>query len=537
MAEMNIGQRQAVTCEDSKILCLAGAGSGKTFSMIERISRLVTEEGVDPTSILVMTFTNAAALEMKTRFQKKVQNSGIPEFRTFHSFCYSLLSSDRAVANSLGYSCVPNIADVNQMKELEKKAKLQCGTKLSDKKLHGKQTLSKSEQFQLDVFQKALDRLLRKSGMITFDILCYDVCKLFVENAPIIQKYKDKYKYIFVDEFQDTDPKQWDFICAFQDAQVFVVGDALQAIYAFRGADSSIIKSLAEDDSWTTIRLYQNYRSTKEICEYANMNSTYAGDSYRIALEATREGEAVEEIPISTCHSHIDVVPSACLEDIGKRLVLSNNTTSSAILARTNAEVSYICKYLDSMHIRFRCNAPNTESIQILKSSIDESYAISWLATLLEPDKYASFIKLSEIEVTTEKAHDMFVEEFSEDPRIHSKWDSIVKIRSILDSDEFPFLKCSNILNILSIKNIVVNTSATTAREIIDYLTTSIESSAESSVYVGTIHSVKGLEYDSVYLVNVGGASFPLTSEENNNLFYVGITRAKHHLTVYRCTT
>ena len=107
--QYNEEQLQAINADAKRLLCLAGAGAGKTATMIARIHRLVSE-GVDPTSILVLTFTNAAAFEMKDRYHRQYKTKESPEFRTFHSFCYSILAKDRQILAKLNYTKVPNIA-------------------------------------------------------------------------------------------------------------------------------------------------------------------------------------------------------------------------------------------------------------------------------------------------------------------------------------------------------------------------------------------------------------------------------------------
>ena len=268
---LNKAQNEVVQSNADKLLVLAGAGTGKTTTMLARISRLIDEEKADVQSILVLTFTNAAACEMRDRYRRSHPNQQTPTFCTFHSFCYSLIAGNRDVARRLGYfKGTPFIADETMLHKVKTMCRQKCGTKISDDKLNGKISVTKSEQFQKDLYWKQYNKLLREQNIITFDIMCYEVCKLFVSDDSTISASKDRFKYVFVDEFQDTDPKQWEFVSSFSHSNLFVCGDAKQSIYAFRGADSSIIKSLAENPEWTTIKLSENYRSTAQICDYSN---------------------------------------------------------------------------------------------------------------------------------------------------------------------------------------------------------------------------------------------------------------------------
>lgn len=327
--ELNKEQREAVYTNNDKILCLAGAGCGKTHCMIERILRLVND-GVSPSAMLVLTFTNAAAFEMQTRYlnrRKDQDNPTFPNFRTFHSFCYSLIASDSIVREAIGYGTVPDIATEAEMKEISKMAAEQSGIKLSEKKLQI------ASEFIRSTLHKATKRILLNRNLITFDIMCYDVCKLFVEDASCIQKYKAKYEYIFVDEFQDTDPKQWEFVSSFQTSKLFVVADALQAIYAFRGADSSIVKNLADDNNWYKVKLTYNYRSTSQICDFANHNSEHGEESYRVKINSCVEGDPV----FCTHYDQLDTLKQILI-DCNRFHV--NNGGTCAILVRTNSEVN-----------------------------------------------------------------------------------------------------------------------------------------------------------------------------------------------------
>ena len=136
---LNTEQQFAVDCNDAKILCLAGAGAGKTKTMIARIVRLVND-GVDPKRILALTFTNAAAFEMKERYKLTPNldiSRGVPEFRTFHSFCYSLIIKDLAIRQRIGYAQIPSVCDDAEFKEIKQKVKLQLNCKLTADQLDG----------------------------------------------------------------------------------------------------------------------------------------------------------------------------------------------------------------------------------------------------------------------------------------------------------------------------------------------------------------------------------------------------------------
>ena len=538
MATLNEQQQLAVGCNNDKILCLAGAGTGKTFSMIARISRLVSE-GVDPSSILVLTFTNAAAFEMKERYQKDHLKQRCPEFRTFHSFCYSLLATDKEVRNKLGYFAIPKIADHSQVKRIQTNAKMQCSIKLSDSKLLGRTPLAPGEDYQFNLYKKAVNKGLRSENLITFDKLCYGVCKLFVSDDPVVECYKQQYKYIFVDEFQDTDLKQYEFVESFTDAKLFVVGDALQAIYAFRGADSSIIKSLSTDPSWETIKLSQNYRSNKHICDYANEHSRHADDSYRVAIQSSKPGPHVDIIGVEGCDSFDEEVSTDTLEALPSIVTSCEGTT--AILCRTNKEVDCVLETLDHLGIQYSTGKKNTDVIHIMKSVNNNQYMLDWLTTYLNAEKYAEYVRSTAIQAEEDPDSSpvrLFVEKYGTVRKIQEKLDMISQVRNILIAPKSRLEKVAEILELFDLGDKIaefVDDEPQTIVELINRIIDMLNEDMENDLYVGTIHSSKGLEYDNVFLIGVGDKSFRLTNEENKNLYYVGITRAKDRLTIFEC--
>ena len=525
---LNPEQLQVVNANDNKILCLAGAGAGKTFTMLERIYRLI-HEGADPNNILVLTFTNAAAFEMRNRFITKCSTRSYPEFRTFHSLCYSLISKDKDILHAIGYNkTTPQIIDENQLKLISTKIRSALGITLSSKQLKEPSKLSKRDAEQYELYNKRLKQELNKSGYITFDQLQHSVCKLFIENAECVIKYKLKYKYIFVDEFQDTDQTQYDFISSFADSSLFVVGDILQCIYQFRGCTNDIIKSLTRSKDWTMYKLHHNYRSTEEICKFANTVSMYASD-YRIELKSDRSGDSVD-VDVGSASTYSRPVDDFHMRDVITRI--KSDKGSSAILCRTNRECDYVISKLLDKGISVSCNK-NNDALDLLKSSLDNEYLINWIASNFNSAKFSDYIRLSTIHASDNKLN-WFLQEYGDDEEVAVQLNKICKIRQVLKSDNLSIQKCSDIFKILAIHNdkpfdSVVNKPS----NIVNYLTEVLESNI-NEIYVGTIHSSKGLEYDNVYLMGVDDTNFRLNSESNLNLYYVGITRAKNTLHVYR---
>lgn len=535
MNNLNESQRNAVECDDKKILCLAGAGTGKTYTLIHRISRLIDDNLCRGSNVLALTFTNAAAFEMQERFDR-LHPAGIasqPEFRTFHAFCYSLLSKDIAIRQKLGYCDVPKICTDEDVKRIQTTVKLSYGIKLSQKLIDNPTKISSRDQFEYDIYKKALKREFINQNLISFDTLCREVCALFTQNDPVTDRYKRRYSYIMIDEFQDTDPTQWEFAKSFTDSNLFIVGDALQALYGFRGADSTIIKQLANDPTWTVIKLFDNYRSSAEICDFANNMSVYADNAYRIALHSDR----VENRTVCCdCFEDGDRFHSVSVEMQQAVLNgLNKLTGTTAILCRQNREVTEISQYLTSNDIDVTLQRSNIEAVQLLKSARDLDYMVDWIASQLQAESYANWIRMTSLypDMDRKEKLDLFEQFVSQNVGARNLMRKVRVIRQMLKESSDPLVERGNqVFQYLKIRQ-RVEIEPHDLSELADYLVQSLEHTTESDIYVGTIHSSKGLEYDNVILLNVGGKSFSLSEEENLNCLYVGITRAKHVLKVY----
>lgn len=533
--ELNEQQFQAVNSNDPRILCLAGAGAGKTKTLVSRIIRLI-KDGVDPSSILSLTFTNAAAFEMKERYGKAIGPDivkGLPEFRTFHSFCYSLIVKDKDVRERIGYLSIPEICDDSTLKEIKESVKLTIGCKLSEKELDDSCVLlNKKDKEMRELYKKALRKEIKKRNVITFDIMCYNVCELFEKNDPCILKYKEKYKYIQVDEAQDSDPKQFRFVSSFPaTTNFFFCADALQNIYQFRNCTNEFVKTLAASPDWTTIKLYKNYRSTINICEFANKFSTYASDEYRITMEGFRTGDDVEVIrgSYSSYNQPVD-------EDHLNQLIekIKEHPAETAVLCRTNRECGCVKAALSEAGIECSSSNKTKHVLNYLESALSNSYMLDWLPSLLESKDYGDYIRLSSIEGTIDIQ--WFLRIFGDRPKVKKAAEKIVEIRNIAKEDIGLEEKFNKIVKILRIKS-----SSTFDKEkmdspanIVKELRDIAEEKEDSKIYVGTIHSSKGLEYDTVYVMGVDDKMFQLGSEEMNNLYYVAMTRAKNHLIIFR---
>ncbi len=524
---LNTEQLHAVNSNSDRILCLAGAGGGKTTVMVDRISRLVNT-GVSPNSILALTFTNAAAAEMKSRYEAKNVGKVVPEFRTFHAFCYSIMCKDAAIRNALGYTTPPDIASDAQEKSIQEQAKAQCKITMSKEKLTSRENLTRDEQRQTELYDKAVNRLMLMNGIITFDSLNSKIAELFAQDHPATKPYKLQYKYIATDEFQDTDGHQIKFLNSFPDTNFFFVGDTLQNLYSFRGTSNEYIKALANSDSWEVIKLFTNYRSTNQICEFANkFSATYADPSYRIEMKGIRDGEKVHkrftEAPVG-----FSPINSKSLDDVAATYAKLDGT--SAILCRTNKEVAAVASYLTKHEIEFTTNHESKLTFYIA-CALSETYTLECMASYLSSDKYGEYIRLA----AQTKRPDLvwFLKLYGKTPRIK---DDMKAIEDLINISVLPGTTSEKLKEVS--KRFNINIPVTPDKDyfgdaFLKYLQDITSTAKSSELYVGTIHSVKGLEYDNVFVMNVGSYNFKLNNEDMKNLFYVAITRAKNRLYVY----
>lgn len=532
---LNPEQQAAVDCRDPKILCLASAGCGKTKTMLARIERLVNE-GEDPKRILAITFTNAAAFEMKERY-KFIPNidvsKGVPEFRTFHSFCYSLIIKDPAIRKRIGYDQIPAVCDDSEFKAIKQKVKLQLNCKLTEDQLDGQNLYTRSEKDQYELFKKALIKELRAQNVLTFDIMCYNVCELFEKNEPEVIKYKDKYSHVFCDEVQDTDKKQAVFIDSFPDSvNRFLVGDCLQNIYGFRHCTNDYIKGIITNPAWTVKKLYTNYRSTRQIVNYANrFSKSYSDSRFRIDMEAIHEGDPVIEIYGANAgyRSYVDENHLDKLVDY-----IRASKVDSAVLCRSNNEVARVKEKMDEAGIQYSSKSKSTDSLNYLDAALSNDYMLEWLSTKLNAKDYSNYIRSSTIEPNPDIKWFMGI--YGNRDEVQKAADKVMQIRNIAVSTATPKEKFEQMAKLFRMKSKCQFTGddTTTNRQIVEMLREQVQEIVECPLYIGTIHSVKGLEYDTVYVMGVNDRSFKLGDEEMNNLFYVAVTRAKNHLYIFR---
>ncbi|OOB76920.1 MAG: ATP-dependent DNA helicase PcrA [Epulopiscium sp. Nuni2H_MBin003] len=357
LSGLNSMQQKAVLHTTGPLLILAGAGSGKTRVLTHRIANLITNENINPWEILAITFTNKAALEMRERIGKLIGEDTLKDMwiSTFHSMCVRILRRD---GNKIGYNRYFTIYDTSDQKSLIKdilklnnipEKDFPIGTVLSSissKKNHfilpkqakqdGKNDYRENILAQLyDVYQ---DKLFENNAM-DFDDLLINVCILFQSNTEVLDFYQRKFKYILVDEYQDTNTVQYELIRLLSNASknLCVVGDDDQSIYGWRGADIRNILGFEQDFPNTMIiKLEQNYRSTKNILDAANkVVSTNKGRKDKTLFTQNDTGEKISVVCVANEYREADFVANTIVTEIESG---NREYKNFAILYRTNAQ-------------------------------------------------------------------------------------------------------------------------------------------------------------------------------------------------------
>jgi len=341
MPGLNPNQDKAVKTVNGRVLVLAGAGSGKTRVIAHRIAYLIQECNVPPTAILGLTFTNKAAAEMRHRVESLIGANLAKEvtLATFHSFCMQVL---RKEIDKLGYTKEFSLYDERDLNRLITQiARELLGHEGELPSLaptiaamgRSSEGTTWHDQFSKDLFTR-LQSTLRAYNAVSFDHLISLTIKLFEEQKSVLEKYQDRYRYIMIDEYQDTNPAQFKLAEALagKHQNLCVVGDDDQSIYGWRGAE---IKNILQFKADCTVKLEQNYRSTSTILDAANAVIAHNKNRYRKNLWSAEKSND----PIEIFHAPTEAEES---QAVAQRIIHYKETKGLkwkeiAILYRSNA--------------------------------------------------------------------------------------------------------------------------------------------------------------------------------------------------------
>lgn len=607
---LNKEQQQAVQHTEGPLLILAGAGSGKTKVLTVRIAHLLAQ-GVNPYEILAITFTNKAAKEMKSRVEGLVGDvANRIWLSTFHSFCAKFLRFE--LDNFLGYNSNFTIYDTSDSQAVIKAAlkALNLDDKyypvgamiaaISDAK--NKLLFASDFRKQARVFyqQKVADvyeyyeRELRKNNALDFDDLLLVAVKLLQSNEALLDKYSKRFRYVMIDEYQDTNHAQYLLakLLASHWKNIAVVGDADQSIYAWRGADIQNILDFEKDyPNCTSIKLEQNYRSTKIILDAANaVIENNEGRPKKNLWTDKTEGAKIQHFTAQSEHEEAAFIGDTIAK---KHDIHGVPYGDMAILYRTNAQsrvleealikraLPYIMvggtKFYDRKEIkdvlaylRVLYNPFDDLSllriINVPKRSIGAT-TVAKLQDYARANGTSLFMTLTQLHLvdsikgkTKEKLEEFGILIFTlvaemEDRTVLDILESILDRTGYLaqleeSTDPQDQARAENIGELLSVAKDFQDTNPSgTVEDFLEQvaLVNDVDSfeQEESKVTLMTLHAAKGLEFPIVFLGGLEEGLFPHSRtlmnpeevEEERRLAYVGITRAEKELYISNATT
>ncbi len=592
--DLNDKQQEAVIHDKGPMLVLAGAGSGKTKVLTSRIANLI-DKGVSPANILAITFTNKAAKEMKERVRRIIGNdANYIQISTFHSLGLKIIKENYEF---LGYQKNFIILDSDDtltvvkklMKDLNMNPKFYSARDIRNKISSAKNELITPNEFKkiefdykvVELYKQYCDKL-KKGNSVDFDDLLLLPIKLFKESTNILTNYQERYKYILIDEYQDTNEAQYIFskMLASKYKNIFVVGDNDQAIYAFRGANFRNILNFEKDyPDCKIILLEENYRSTQTILNAANSVIKHNKQRKDKKLWSNNDiGNKVKYIKTDDEKSEGDFVTKEI-----KELINDNKTTYDdiAVLYRTNAQSRAIEEAMLKANIPYKIigsfyfynrkeikdllcylrliNNPNddtslTRVINVPKRGIGDK-TIGNITAVAEKENTSMFdaIKrgkelifkeiilslqescknLSLTEMVDEILDKSGIkEELLKEKTLESeiRLENLEEFKSITKNyeDEYGEISLDDFLNEISlVSDVTEHTDGT------------------NKVSLMTVHAVKGLEFDYVFVIGMEEGIFPHYNsinegtndaiEEERRLCYVAITRAKKDLWLINC--
>ena len=607
---LNREQQQAVQHTEGPLLILAGAGSGKTKVLTVRIAYLLAQ-GVNPYEILAITFTNKAAKEMKSRVEGLVGDvANRIWLSTFHSFCAKFLRFE--LDNFLGYNSNFTIYDTSDSQVVIKAAlkALNLDDKyypvgamisaISDAKNklmfasdYRKQARDFYQQKVADVYEY-YERELRKNNALDFDDLLLVAVKLLQSNAAVLDKYSKRFRYVMIDEYQDTNHAQYllAYLLSSHWKNIAVVGDADQSIYAWRGADIQNILDFEKDyPNCTSIKLEQNYRSTKIILDAANAVIDHnEGRPEKNLWTDKVEGAKIQHFTAQSEHEEAAFIGDTIVK---KHDIHSVPYGDMAILYRTNAqsrvleealikralpytmvggtkfydrkEIKDVLAYLRVLYNPFD-DLSLLRIINVPKRSIGAT-TVSKLQDYARENGTSLFMTLTQLHLvdtikgkTKEKLEEFGILIFTLVAEMDDK--SVLDIlEAILDrtgylaqleesTDPQDQARAENIGELLSVAKDFQDTNPTgTVEDFLEQvaLVNDVDSfeQEESKVTLMTLHAAKGLEFPIVFLGGLEEGLFPHSRtlmnpeeiEEERRLAYVGITRAEKELFISNATT
>ena len=574
-------QKEAIQHKDGPAMVLAGPGSGKTLVITNRVRYLTEKCGVSPASILVITFTRAAAGQMRERYEKLCNRRGVT-FGTFHSVFFMIL---RAAYHYTPQNIIREDRRMNLLEELARREKLPMEEEGALSDLAAEISLVKNEQIPLDHYYAACapsdvfrslfrnyQQRLQSEGFLDFDDMLVYTRQLLTERPDILKGWQNRFRYILIDEFQDINLLQYEIVrlLAGKERNLFIVGDDDQSIYRFRGAKPEIMLQFPKHyPDAKKILLDINFRSTPEIVAFAGKVISENENRFPKKIRAVRaSGEEPEVLMLGT-----PVQEAVYVADyIQKAMREGTSLNSFAVLFRTNQAMSlYAEKLLEfNLPFRMRDKLPNIYDHWIARDifayfslALDGLSREAFLRIMNRPLRYLprDLVRLEKLDYDQMRAFfrdkDWMQDRISSlqtDLRVISRirpFAAVNYIRQAVGYDsyleEYAKERKLPLQDLTDLADELQQSAApyATYKEWMDHITEYTEKLEEhlqeqipdEAVTLSTLHASKGLEFDEVFLTDINEDIIPHRKsvlaadiEEERRLLYVGITRARDRL-------
>jgi len=586
LTKLNLQQQKAVTFGDGPLMVMAGAGSGKTRVLTYRIAYLIEEYGISPESILAVTFTNKAAREMKERVDKLIsKDSSGMWISTFHSFGARFLRKEIGVlgTHTRGFIIIDEDDSLKIIKKILKDYNLSITPKeavnyISD--IKNEEYIDDKKYFDSESFIIMYNHYqdeLCKNNLVDFDDLLKLTVDIIRSNPLILEKYQNKFSYILIDEFQDTNKLQFELINLLmnKNKNIFVVGDMNQSIYSFRGARVSNVADFKKEHHPDIIKLEENYRSTATILDIAN-DVIRKNESFVDMTLFTRGEPGEKSVVYKAENSYSEVI---FIESEIKRLVAAGyNYKDFAIIYRLNSlslafETEFVkakIPYIIYGGVGYFGRKEVKDIVAYLRLILNNNDDFSFKRIVNVPKRKIGEKQIESLEaIARERRMSLYQAiEYSDNNLLNNFKNIIEKLKEKVDKvtlvdlievilDETGYMQMlkqeeedERIDNVMELKTIMKDLMETyenqSNSEILEAflndlaLKTDVDNVKESDnkVKLMNFHQAKGLEYPIVFLPAMEEGIFPsyqslsnnVDKEEERRICYVGITRAMSKL-------
>lgn len=584
--QFNNSQLKAVKHKTGPMLVIAGPGSGKTTVLTARIRNLIEEYSVNPANILVITFTKAAANEMKSRFNNMMGRSTNVTFGTFHAVFFMIL---RAAYNYSVDSIIKEDVRQNIIKQAIERSRLEpddLNEMISN--ITGEISRVKTEAIDINAYYSAscpeeefrdiykyYVKTLKKMGLIDFDDMLLYCHELLTTRRDILAKWQQKYQYILIDEFQDINKIQYDIIKLLAKPQdnLFIVGDDDQSIYGFRGSKPEIMLNFDKDYPDTDkVILDTNYRSTGNIVSAAG--KVIAHNKVRFAKNINTVNDPGDKVDIIEFNTQAEEYEKI-IDNIRKESASGGNYSDNAVLFRTNSTAAGFVRKLVEYSVPFitRDGVPNVfehwiarDVITYMNIAMGSRKRSDFLQIINRPKRYIGRDYLADAEISFDNLEKYYEDKNWMIERVDRLKYDILAMASMSPYAMINYLRKgvgydgyldeyaqSHNMQVRELYD-VMDELMESARNfktfsewfayIDEYGTKLRESYAamdkQNAVILTTMHSSKGLEYPVVYIIDANEeitphkkAVFVPEIEEERRMFYVAMTRAKRRLNIY----